>query len=159
MLEQRLRTQKTKRCPSDIMDAEWNPISPLPPLGIVVDYTKLISVAREGINDMRYFARSSCSRFHEVAERFLSRTIYDKRLILDHVQAGRDTSVIDSQSIRQPHTTKGRKRQAINTNGCPRMTNRTTANTSRIVPELILSDPWPSASLAMSETSVCIWRL
>jgi transposase len=152
--------RKTKRYPSDLTDEEWERIAPLMPKPGRRGRPREIEF-REVINAVRYLVRSGCGWrmlpvhfghwrtvygwFRELARRFLFQTIHDVELMLDRERQGREASpsaaVIDSQSIKAPHSETrgydagkkivGRKRHiAVDTDGRLLMINLTTADIS-----------------------------
>jgi len=152
--------KKTKRYPSDMTDEEWERLAPLMPKPGCRGRPREIDF-REVINAVRYLVRSGCgwrmlpihfgpwqtiySWFRELARRFLFQTIHDIELMLDRERQGREQSpsagVIDSQSIKAPHTevrgydagkkVVGRKRHiAVDTDGRLLMVNLTPADIS-----------------------------
>jgi transposase len=152
--------RKTKRYPSDLTDEEWERIAPLMPKPGRRGRPREVEF-REVINAVRYLVRSGCGWrmlpvhfghwrtvygwFRELARRFLFGTIHDVALMLDREWAGREASpsaaVIDSQSIKAPHSRTrgydaakkivGRKRHiAVDTDGRLLMINLTPADIS-----------------------------
>ena len=152
--------RKTKRYPSDLTDEEWERIAPLMPKPGRRGRPREIDF-REVINAVRYLVRSGCGWrmlpvhfghwrtvygwFRELARRFLFQTIHDIELMLDRERQGREASpsaaVIDSQSVKAPHSETrgydagkkivGRKRHiAVDTDGRLLMVNLTTADIS-----------------------------
>src|SRR5574337_978601 len=150
--------RKTKRYPSDLTDEEWERIAPLMPKPGRRGRPREVEF-REVINAVRYMVRSGCGWrmlpvhfghwrtiygwFRELARRFLFQTIHDIELMLDRERHGREASpsaaVIDSQSIKAPHSKTrgydagkkivGRKRHiAVDTDGRLLMVNLTTAD-------------------------------
>lgn len=152
--------RKTKRCPSDMTDEEWERIAPLMPKPGRRGRPREVDF-REVINAVRYLVRSGCgwrmlpihfgpwqtvySWFRELVRRFLFQTINDIALMVDRERAGREASpsaaVIDSQSVKDPQAETrgydagkkivGRKRHiAVDTDGRLLMVNLTPADIS-----------------------------
>lgn len=152
--------RKTKRYPSDLTDEEWERIAPLMPKPGRRGRPRAVEF-REVINAVRYLVRSGCGWrmlpvhfgqwrtvygwFRELARRFLFQTIHDVELMLDRERQGREASpsaaVIDSQSVKAPHSEArsydagkkivGRKRHiAVDTDGRLLMINLTSADIS-----------------------------
>jgi transposase len=149
--------RKTKRCPSDLTDEEWERIAPLMPRRGRRGRPREVDF-REVINAARYLVRSGCGWrmlpvhfgarqtvygwFRELARRFLFQTIHDIELMLDRERQGREQSpsaaVLDSQSVKAPTAEErgfdaakkivGRKRHiAVGTDGRLLMVNLTPA--------------------------------
>jgi transposase len=115
--------KKTKRYPSDLTDEEWDQIAPLMPKPGRRGRPREVDF-REVINAVRYLVRSGggwwmlpihfgpwetvYGWFRELARRFLFQTIHDVALMVDRERAGREASpsagVIDSQSVKAPHS-------------------------------------------------------
>ena len=90
--------RKTKRCPCDLTDEEWERIAPLMPKRGRRGRPREVDF-REVINAVRYLVRSGCGWrmlpvhfgawqtvygwFRELARRFLFQTIHDIEVMLD----------------------------------------------------------------------------
>ncbi|TGT35866.1 IS5 family transposase [Mesorhizobium sp. M8A.F.Ca.ET.165.01.1.1] len=149
--------KKTKGCPSDLTDEEWEQFAPLMPKPERRGRPREVDF-REVVNAVRYLVRSGCGwrmlpihfgpwqtvygRFRELARRFLFQTIHDVAPMLDRERAGREASptagVIDSQSVKAPQAeTRGYNagnkivaRKRHDTDGRLLMVNLTTADIS-----------------------------
>lgn len=174
--------KKTKGCPSDLTDEEWEQFAPLMPKPERRGRPREVDF-REVVTAVRYLVRSGCGwrmlpihfgpwqtvygRFRELARRFLFQTIHDVAPMLDLERAGREASptagVIDSQSVKAPQAeTRGynagnkivaRKRHiAVDTDGRLLMVNLTTADISDSASAQAILDRDPQA-LALGQAS------